>query len=98
MPNENLPIIEKIIAAAVGSGVSLMFIPGNWKRKLFLFLGGFAVAWYVGPEVSVWLGMKESATGFLLGFVSMAVAEGLFRAWYALDLKSIATSWLQRRK
>ena len=97
MPNENLPIIEKILAAAVGSGLALMFLPGNWKRKTFLFLGGFATAWYIGPEFASKIDMPETATGFLLGFVSMAVAEGLFRAWYALDLKSIITSWLRKK-
>lgn len=97
MPNENLPLIEKILAATVGSGIALVFLPGNWQRKLFMFLGGFATAWYIGPIAAAEIGMQESAAGYLIGFVSMAVADGFFRAWYALDLPGIASSWLRRK-
>ena len=97
MPNENLPIIEKVLAAAAGAASALMFLPGEWKRKLFLLIGGYAAAWFLGGDVAAWVGMRETAAGYLVGFFSMAAAEGAFRAWYKLDIKAIITSWLKKR-
>ena len=98
MPNENLPLLEKALYAIAGSGVALMFLPGNWKRKLALLVCGAVTSYYVGPYVALLLAGPEASIGFLTGMLSMAAADGLFRAWYALDLRGIAASWLTRRK
>lgn len=97
MPNENLPLIEKLFAAMAGASVSSMFLPGNWKRRLALIACGTVTSYYLGYTASRLGDLPETTAGFLVGLFSMAVADGLFRAWYALDLPGIASSWLRRK-
>ena len=97
MPNENLPIIEKLFAAIAGAMVSVMFIPGNWKRRIALVACGTVTSYYLGAPFAFWAGLPQSPSGFLVGLFSMAALDGIFRAWYTLDLPAIATSWLRRK-
>lgn len=97
MPNDHMTLIERLLAATSGSGVAVLFLPGDWVRKLILLVAGSISSYWLAPPIAVYLDAPESAAGFLVGLLSMALVDVMFRTLYRLELDRIVASWLTRR-
>lgn len=76
----------KLLPGAAGSLLALTWMQGTWKRKVPMFLGGFALSFFASPSAAAWAGTNMGLAGFLLGLFGMAVVDKIFTTWDRLDL------------
>ena len=78
------------LAGVAGAMVSMKFINGSWPERLSLGVSGAVFAYFASPWVSEQLSMPEGLTGFLVGFLGMAVAS---KAWETIQAFPMAAVW-----
>lgn len=85
--------VSNIIAAILGSLVSLKFVQGTLIERVFMAIGGSALSYYATSPTAAWLGMHmaEGLVGFLIGLFGMAIVAKLYEVVLLLDSKTIAT-------
>lgn len=96
MPPDNVinadPSITKLVAAVMGSFISLKFMKGTWYERLMLFVGGAFLSYNATSPLAHWLNFQEGEglIGFSVGLLGMALAEKLYEAVQATDAKQVS--------
>src|SRR4051812_25481355 len=98
MPMSDLPPeITKALPGAAGSLVSMLFIRDvAWPRRIGMFIGGAALAYWGAPWAAAWAQLDKGFAGFVLGLLGMRLVTKVFEAWDALELGSLLRDWLRQ--
>ena len=94
--------IAKAAAGVAGSFVSLSFIDGTRKQKLFLATGGALMSYFFSTQVAIYFNMQnaEGVIGFLIGMFGMAISAKIYEVIKAADAKELSGdmwAWLKRK-
>lgn len=95
--NDLPPDLGKHLAGPAGSAIALLWLKTTWYRGLSMFAAGAALSYYAAPNVSSWLNLSESFTGFLLGLFGIAIVDKLFDTWQRFDASKLLVSFLEKR-
>lgn len=94
------PEVGQTVPGAVGAGVALKFLPGNWAALLFAWVAGAAMAHFVAPALAEWFGVstpaKLVALKFIVGALGILVLAKAVEVIQAADGREI-WSGLKRR-
>ncbi|CAB3952655.1 hypothetical protein [Achromobacter piechaudii] len=78
------------LAGVLGAIVSMGFLQGTPTAKVSMAATGTILAYYCSPWLSDFIGIPEGLSGFLCGFLGMAVME---RMWRAVQEAPIGALW-----
>lgn len=88
-----------IVAAFFGATVALVSTPRlNLWQLIASILAGMAVAVYMEPLVSYWIGLPtnlQAGVAFILGLSGLIIAAGVIEV--SRKLPAIALGWLDRK-
>jgi hypothetical protein len=91
------PEAMKALPGAAGSFVSMLFVRDvPWPRRLGMFLGGAALAYWGSPWASKWAALDAGFAGFMLGLLGMRLVAKVFEAWDQLELASLLRDILRQ--
>jgi hypothetical protein len=91
------PDITKSLAGPVGSAVALFFLKGTWRTYGGAFIGGIAMAHYVGPVVhDIFPRLGAETSGFLVGLFGVIVVKKSFDTWEQFDAGKILKEWVRK--
>ena len=93
MSQPELPDLGKLLAAILGSFVSLKFVPGTPLERLFVFVGGCALSYYSTGPLAKWIGGTDLAglISFICGLLGMTIVAKVYEVLQLLDARQIAT-------
>lgn len=78
------------LAGVVGAMVSMRFLQGSRTAKISMAATGAVLAYYGSPWLAGFLGIPEGLSGFLCGFLGMAIMS---RLWQAVQEAPIGALW-----
>lgn len=78
----NLEGLATKLAGLAGAVVSMRFLQGTWKERVFRAAGGMAFSFYASPFLAKISGLPEGLSGFLLGLFGMALVS---KAWEVIQ-------------
>ena len=78
------------LAGVVGAMVSMRFLQGSRTAKASMAATGAVLAYYGSPWLAQFLGIPEGLSGFLCGFLGMAIMS---RMWQAVHEAPIGALW-----
>ena len=86
----------KAIPGVIGSLVSMLFVKeDSWPRRILMWLGGAAFAYYGTPWVAPKVAIPEGLSGFLVGLTGMFVVAKSVEAWNGLALAPLLEQLLR---
>jgi hypothetical protein len=86
------PWLIKLVPGGVGALASVRWLSGQWLQRLHMGLVGWALAYYVAPDVAAFARAKPEAVGFLIGLFGVAVIQQIFQNLAKADI----SAWLGR--
>lgn len=87
MPHD---FLRDLLPGVFGSAGALFWLRGGWRRLLGMFVLGVVFAHYLGTWLAEWAGVSVAATGLIVGFFSMALADRIFHAITHFDFHDLA--------
>ncbi len=78
------------LAGVIGARVSMRFRQGSPTAKISMAATGAILAYYGSPWLSDFLGIPEGLSGFLCGFLGMAVMS---RLWQGVQEAPVGALW-----
>lgn len=93
--NDFHPEVMKVIPGVFGSIVSMLFVEDTWPRRILMWLGGAALAYYFTPWLAPKVSIPEGMSGFLLGLTGMFVVARTVDAVKAIMLAPLIEQWIR---
>jgi len=90
------PEVLKAVPGAAGSLLSMLFIKDTWPRRLGLFCGGAATAYFGGAWAAKFTGLDQGFAGFLLGLLGMMVFAKVVESWNKFDASGLLIEWIRK--
>lgn len=94
IPNE----LAQKLGGPIGGAIAMLFLRGDWKRRLAMAAAACPLSWYGAPHLIKWIPLSEGFAGLLLGLFGMAAVSKVFEALNQVDLYPLLNSWLPVRK
>jgi len=91
MPHD---FMKDLLPGVFGSAGALFWLGGGWKRLMGMFALGIVFAHYLGTWLAEWAGVSVAATGLVVGFFSMAIADRIFHAIERLDFLALLDKFI----
>ena len=91
------PEVLKALPGAAGSLVSILFVRDvTWPRRIGMFIGGAALAYWGSPWAAKWAQLDAGFAGFLLGLLGMRIVAKLMDGWDTFELGTLLRDWLRQ--
>lgn len=97
-------ILPKLGAAMAGAAVSMLFMGGEWKKRIAQGCVGVPFAMYLAPSVDAVLdgfeltrGIDSLGAGVLTGVFGIAVVSYCFEVLRQLQLGLILREWIRSK-
>lgn len=81
--------LKELLPGVFGSAGALLWLRGGWKRLMGMFFLGVVFAHYLGTWLAEWAGVSVAATGLVVGFFSMSIADRIFLAIQRFDIHDL---------